>query len=121
MADHKINSRDTHPRFRFQTTTRELGRVGVIQYGGRTELPQFLQRISFKVPWGEIAAKAWGPEDGKPFLGLHGWLDNANTFDTLAPLLPENIRFIAIDFPGHGKSSHRWPGIVVTKRRNDLK
>ncbi|KAJ7388932.1 Serine hydrolase-like protein 2 [Desmophyllum pertusum] len=64
------------------------------------------KEISFQAPWGVIAAKAWGPEDGKPFLGLHGWLDNANTFDKL----PENIRFVAIDFPGHGQSSHRWPG-----------
>ena len=29
----------------------------------------------------------------------------------LAHLLPQHIRFIAIDLPGHGKSSHRWPGI----------
>ena len=67
--------------------------------------------ISFHAPWGVIAAKAWGPEDGKPFLGLHGWLDNANTFDKIAPLLPENVRFVVMDFPGHGQSSHRWPGM----------
>ena len=26
-------------------------------------------------------------------------------------MLPEDIYFIALDFPGHGKSSHRWPGM----------
>ena len=56
------------------------------------------KEISFQAPWGVITAKAWGPEDGKPFLGLHGWLDNANTFDKIAPLLPENIRLVAMDF-----------------------
>ena len=69
------------------------------------------KEISFQAPWGVIAAKVWGPEDGKPFLGLHGWLDNANTFDKIARLLPENIRFVVMDFPGHGLSSHRWPGM----------
>ena len=39
------------------------------------------KEISFKVPWGVIAAKSWGPDDGKPFLGIHGWLDNANAYD----------------------------------------
>ena len=73
------------------------------------ELAKCCQEITFQVPWGVIAAKAWGPE--QPFIGLHGWLDNANTFDKIASLLPENIRFIAIDFPGHGQSSHRWPGM----------
>ena len=75
------------------------------------DLSNSYKEISFQAPWGVIAAKAWGPEDGKPFLGLHGWLDNANTFDKTARLLPENIRFVAMDFPGHGRSSHRWPGM----------
>jgi len=80
----------------------------------KSKVKRACKEISFTVPWGVIAAKAWGPDDGKPFLGLHGYLDNANTFDRLAPLLPENIHFIAIDFPGHGKSSHRWPGMPYT-------
>ena len=78
---------------------------------GEEYLSNSYKEISFQAPWGVIAAKAWGPEDGKPFLGLHGWLDNANTFDKIAPLLPENIRFVAMDFPGHGQSSHRGPGM----------
>lgn len=57
-----------------------------------------------------IAAKQWGPTDGIPTLALHGWLDNANTYDRLAPLLGQ-LRLIAIDLPGHGRSEHRPPGV----------
>lgn len=68
----------------------------------------------FQVPWGVIEAKCWGSKSGKPFLGLHGWLDNANTFDKLAPLLPKDTYLVAIDFPGHGRSSLRPPGVPYT-------
>ena len=55
------------------------------------------------------AAKRWGNPENPPFLGLHGWLDNASTFDYLAPLLSQ-IHLVAIDFLGHGLSDHRPPG-----------
>lgn len=38
-------------------------------------------------------------------LCLHGWLDNANSFLPMMPLLPE-IDLVAIDLPGHGFSDH---------------
>jgi len=38
-------------------------------------------------------------------LCVHGWLDNANSFLPLMPLLPE-VDILAIDLPGHGYSAH---------------
>ncbi|GAB6019091.1 hypothetical protein CHUAL_000712 [Chamberlinius hualienensis] len=59
----------------------------------------------------EAIGKEWGVADGEPVLGLHGWMDNCATFDRLAPLLPLNkLRFVTVDFPGHGQSSHFPPG-----------
>ena len=44
-------------------------------------------------------------------LALHGWLDNCRSFYCLAPRLIEKlgtqVEIIAIDLPGHGRSSHR--------------
>ena len=57
--------------------------------------------------------KTWGNPQGIPVLCLHGWLDNACSFDPLAPLLPnDSHRFIAIDLPGHGFSSHFPEGMA---------
>ncbi len=54
-----------------------------------------------------IAAKVWGDPNKTPVIALHGWLDNANTFDKIASLLPDNICLVALDMAGHGKSDHR--------------
>ncbi|XP_068096334.1 serine hydrolase-like protein 2 isoform X1 [Hyperolius riggenbachi] len=74
-------------------------------------MSSFLKELQFKVPWGHLAAKAWGSHDGCPILCLHGWLDNANTFDRLIPLLPKEYHYVALDFSGHGRSSHLPQGM----------
>lgn len=61
--------------------------------------------VKIQIPGLNINARCWGPNDGKPILALHGWLDNAATFDLIAPLMPE-FQIVAIDFPGHGFSDH---------------
>lgn len=42
---------------------------------------------------------------------VHGWLDNAASFNRLAPLLLDSLstptELIALDFPGHGLSQHK--------------
>lgn len=68
-----------------------------------------------------LAGKIWGPAEEIPVIALHGWHDNAGSFDPLAPLL--NFNFLAIDLPGHGLSSHypfgvhsHYPDAVVALR-----
>lgn len=53
-----------------------------------------------------IACKIWGNPENPPIIALHGWLDNANSFDPIAPYLQNNYYFIVVDLPGHGHSSH---------------
>lgn len=48
----------------------------------------------------------WGSKDKEPIFALHGWQDNARTWDPLLRLLPEDYSVLAIDLPGHGVSSH---------------
>jgi len=57
-----------------------------------------------------VAVKCWGDERAPiKILALHGWLDNAATWDRLIPLLLNAslpVRVVAMDFVGHGNSSH---------------
>lgn len=55
-----------------------------------------------------LAAKEWNPGGKLPVIACHGWLDNAASFDRLAPLLT-NSHTIALDMPGHGLSAHKSP------------
>lgn len=65
-----------------------------------------IEELRFEVSGHLIAARAWGSAEGRPVIALHGWLDNAATFNRLAPLL-QGVRIIALDLMGHGYSDHR--------------
>lgn len=64
------------------------------------------EEVRLSLPHLEVAAHLYGPDDGKPVIALHGWLDNAATFSRLAPGL-QGLRIVALDLPGHGHSDHR--------------
>lgn len=68
-----------------------------------------IKEFSVQVNHLTFAIKQWGQDDAPPILALHGWLDNAATFERLAPLL-QGYRVLALDFAGHGLSDHRPKG-----------
>jgi pimeloyl-ACP methyl ester carboxylesterase len=66
--------------------------------------------LELPLPQGRLAIRCWGDADKPPLLALHGWLDNAGSFDALAPRLAARWRVIAPDLRGHGRSCHIPPG-----------
>lgn len=65
-----------------------------------------MRTLNLTIPGFTIACKLWGNPNNPPIIALHGWLDNANSFDYLADYMSEEFYFIAVDLPGHGHSSH---------------
>ena len=66
-----------------------------------------MQEITIATSIGELSGILYG-QPGKPIiLALHGWLDNAASFQTIAPLL-DDYALLALDLPGHGHSA--WLG-----------
>jgi len=68
--------------------------------------------VSISLPNGQrLAAKRWGAitkPDTHKIIALHGWLDNASSWDGIAPhLAKKGAVVIALDFIGHGKSDHQ--------------
>lgn len=60
-----------------------------------------------------FTAKAWGDSSSMPILAIHGFSDNASTFDHLIPLLPKGFYYVSLDLPSHGRSSHFPSGVVI--------
>ncbi|KAG9509674.1 Serine hydrolase-like protein, partial [Fragariocoptes setiger] len=69
-----------------------------------------IDELEFDVPYGKLRAKTWHEdiEGCQLVLALHGWMDNAGTFDNLIPRLTNGSRglyVVAVDMPGHGRST----------------
>jgi pimeloyl-ACP methyl ester carboxylesterase len=62
--------------------------------------------IRIELAQATLTARTWGDPALPPLLALHGWLDNAGSFDRLAPLLGNDRYVVALDLLGHGHSSH---------------
>ena len=69
------------------------------------------RELTIATPHLRLAAKAWGDPAQPPLLAVHGWLDNAASFDALAPRIAKQFHVVALDLPGHGRSQHRPPGV----------
>lgn len=66
----------------------------------------WIKDIEFTLGSKKIAALSNGNDGAPILLCLHGWLDNAASFQPVLPYLDE-FHVIAIDWPGHGFSNHR--------------
>ncbi|TPX37584.1 hypothetical protein SmJEL517_g00475 [Synchytrium microbalum] len=78
-----------------------------------------VEQLAIPVPSGiTLRAKAWGvpPVDNddacrRAIIASHGWLDNAGSYDLIAPMLAEKAGayIVCLDLAGHGLSDHRQP------------
>ncbi|MGB2115742.1 MAG: alpha/beta fold hydrolase [Porticoccaceae bacterium] len=67
---------------------------------------EFVKQRTFESNGVHLEAKEWGQPSGIPVIALHGWLDNANSFDQMLPYL-DGMHVIAVDMAGHSQSGNR--------------
>lgn len=71
------------------------------------------KEVTFDLQGTTLAGKFWcNNSNASPqrIIALHGWLDNAASFDFIAPHI-HNAEILALDLSGHGCSDHRsYPG-----------
>lgn len=83
--------------------------------------------IFIKTPYGRLAALEWGDKAApNKILCMHGWLDNAGSFERLVPFILDHnandkkYHIVALDQSGVGHSSHKPPGADYTDFSNVL-
>lgn len=67
------------------------------------------EEITVTLPHLTLAARRYGNPNGPKLLAIHGWLDNAASFEPIMPWFDDHD-VVAIDLPGHGRSDHRPRG-----------
>ena len=67
---------------------------------------EFIRERNFDSKGINLTAKEWGRSGYLPVIALHGWLDNAASFDRMLPHM-DNLHVVALDLAGHGPSGHR--------------
>ncbi len=88
------------------------------------------KELCLRMPWGKIRGRIFGASNPRAVLCLHGWLDNANSFEPLSRFLCDErlgYKLICVDLPGHGLSDPIPPGVhysmsdglIVLKRVQD--
>lgn len=85
--------------------------VSLFAFFSNCRLEMAVEEIQIKLTYGTIAAKWWGAKNIRPIVLVHGWQDNAGTFDEIITLLPSAFSYLAIDLPGHGLSSRIPKGL----------
>lgn len=77
------------------------------------------KEVSIVVSQGTLRAKSWFDNQDTTIVFLHGWLDNANSFDDLISHFPD-YHCLAIDLMGHGLSDHRQSPYYVWEFAMDI-
>lgn len=116
-----IRNKDQHSPAAFQRANFSMASAGRVKEE-KILLEKYKPRdITFKTPFGHIAALEWGSQKApKKLLCIHGWLDNAGSFERLIPFIldhndnAEKYHIVAIDHPGAGLSSHKPSGSEYT-------
>jgi len=85
----------------------------VRNYQGNYVTEEKAVSISLDTPGGIIHGLQIGTGKANKLLCLHGWLDNANSFAPIMPLI-NDAEIVAIDLPGHGLSEHHSEGFPYT-------
>lgn len=77
-----------------------------------------MQSIDQSATDGErLATRTWGDQGGPRIVLIHGFTQSARAWSKIAPQLGLTHAVIAVDLPGHGRSSQIAPGDLATTAR----